>query len=340
MDKPRILVIDDDLAVHQSLKALLAGEQYDLEFAANGPDGLEKAERLRPDVILLDVMIPSVDGFEVCYQLRTNPVLAEAPILMMTASGDRDLRLLGLEKGADDFLFKPIDKLELRTRLRTITRLDRYRKLYTERSRLEIAVKNLENSHFSLQKAYDETIEGWARVLDMRDKEIQGHSKRVRDLTISLAYQLDIPEDEIIHISRGALLHDLGKIALPDVILRKPGQLTDTEWAIMRKHPTYAFEMLSPIEYLRPALEIPYCHHEKWDGSGYPRGLRGTQIPRAARIFAVVDVWDACRSNRPYRPALSDIQTLQYIQGQSGAHFEPQIVEMLMAHVASFEESR
>jgi HD-GYP domain-containing protein (c-di-GMP phosphodiesterase class II) len=164
--------------------------------------------------------------------------------------------------------------------------------------------------------------------LDLRDRETEGHSRRVTELTVKLAKTLGMSDDEIIHIRRGALLHDMGKIGVPDSILHKPAKLTDEEWAIMRRHPQLAYDMLFIIEYLRPALEIPLNHHEKWDGTGYPRGLKGEEIPIVARLFAVVDVWDALTSDRPYRPAWSQDEALAYIREQSGKHFDPQVVDL------------
>ena len=152
-------------------------------------------------------------------------------------------------------------------------------------------------------------------------------ARRVTEMTLKLAREMGLSDAELVHVRRGALLHDIGKMGVPDYILHKPGALTDEEWEIMRKHPVYAYEMLSPIAYLRPALDIPYCHHEKWDGTGYPRGLQGEQIPVAARIFAIVDVWDALRSERPYRQAWSDEAALAHIKEQAGKHFDPQVVE-------------
>ena len=184
-----------------------------------------------------------------------------------------------------------------------------------------------QQANLSLQIAYDDTIEGWSRALDLRDKETEGHTLRVTDLTLQLAQTMGIPEHELVHIRRGALLHDIGKMGIPDQILLKTGPLTEEEWEIMRRHPTYAFEMLSPIRYLHSAVDIPFCHHEKWDGTGYPRGLKGEDIPLVARIFAVVDVWDALTSDRPYRSAWSQEQALQYIQEQAGKHFDPTCVQ-------------
>jgi HD-GYP domain-containing protein (c-di-GMP phosphodiesterase class II) len=199
-------------------------------------------------------------------------------------------------------------------------------------NQIAIAIDNinlyqgLQRSNLELTLAYDATIEGWSRALDLRDKETEGHSRRVTDLTMQLAEQMDVSVQELVHIRRGALLHDIGKLGVPDHILLKPGKLTDEEWDLMHQHPTHAYNLLAPIAYLSPALDIPYCHHEKWDGTGYPRSLKGDQIPLAARLFAVVDVWDALTSDRPYRQAWSKSQTLQYIQEQSGKHFDPMVV--------------
>jgi putative nucleotidyltransferase with HDIG domain len=190
--------------------------------------------------------------------------------------------------------------------------------------------QDLQRSNQELILAYDATLEGWVRALDMRDKETENHTQRVTEMTLRLARAIGMPEKEMVHIRRGALLHDIGKMGIPDSILHKPGKLTEQEWEIMRKHPVYAYNFLAPIAYLRPALDIPYCHHEKWDGSGYPRGLKGEQIPKAARIFAVVDVWDALSSDRPYRKAWPKKKVLQYLKEQSGLHFDPAVVKAFL----------
>lgn len=189
---------------------------------------------------------------------------------------------------------------------------------------------NLEKANTGLRQAYDQTLEGWVHALDIRDEETEGHSRRVTETTVKLALMANIPHAELVHVRRGALLHDIGKLGIPDSILLKPGKLTDEEWTVMRKHPVYAFEWLAPIGYLKPALDIPYCHHEKWDGTGYPRGLRGEVIPLSARLFAVVDVWDALRSDRPYRKAWEKEKVLDHIKSLSGTHFDPVAAEMFL----------
>jgi PAS domain S-box-containing protein len=189
----------------------------------------------------------------------------------------------------------------------------------------------LQRSNEELSLAYDTTIEGWARALDMRDKETEGHSRRVTELTIRIANEFQLKKDEMVHIRRGALLHDIGKMGIPDSILLKPGKLTEEEWVIMRLHPVYARDLIYPIEHLRPAIDIPYYHHEKWDGSGYPEGLKGEHIPLAARIFSVVDVWDALRSDRPYRPAWPREKVENHIRSLVGTQFDAGVVEMFLA---------
>ena len=190
---------------------------------------------------------------------------------------------------------------------------------------------DLQRSHIELAIAYDTTLEGWSRALDLRDKETEGHTQRVTDTTLLLARQFGMRSSDMIHVRRGALLHDIGKMGIPDSILLKPGPLDDEEWEVMRRHPVYAMELLSHIPYLKPSLDIPYCHHEKWDGSGYPRGIRNEQIPLSARLFAVVDVWDALRSDRPYRSGWPMEKVLEHIRQGSGSHFDSQAVEAFLS---------
>jgi putative nucleotidyltransferase with HDIG domain len=184
----------------------------------------------------------------------------------------------------------------------------------------------LQKSNQELSLAYDTTLEGWSKALDLRDQETEGHAQRVTDLTISLARKLNLSNDEIVHLRRGALLHDIGKMGIPDQILLKPAPLTDEEWSIMRKHPEYAYALLSPIKFLDKAVDIPHYHHERWDGKGYPKGLRGEEIPLTARIFAVVDVWDALSTDRPYRAKWSRDMVKEHLISSSGTHFDPQVV--------------
>jgi HD-GYP domain-containing protein (c-di-GMP phosphodiesterase class II) len=195
----------------------------------------------------------------------------------------------------------------------------------------------LQAANSELLQAYDATIAGWSRAMDMRDRETEGHTERVSNLTLDIATALGLSEEKLVQARRGAMLHDIGKLGVPDQILNKPGPLTDEEWVIMKRHPVLAYQMLSSIEYLHPALAIPYCHHENWDGTGYPRGLKGPQIPLEARIFALVDVYDALTSDRPYRTAWSQEKTLEYIQGLSGKQFDPQVTAQFPALLRKYK---
>jgi HD-GYP domain-containing protein (c-di-GMP phosphodiesterase class II) len=198
-----------------------------------------------------------------------------------------------------------------------------------------IMFRELQKSNIELSLAYDATIEGLTRALDLRDRETEEHTRRVSDTTVKLAVHLGMSNTDLVHIRRGAILHDIGKVAIPDRILFKPGPLADDEWNIMRRHPGIAVDLLSSISYLAQALEIPHWHHEKWDGSGYPDHLSGEAIPFSARLFALVDVYDALTSNRPYRTAWSKQKTLQYIEGESGRHFDPAIVPKFVSYMNS-----
>jgi putative two-component system response regulator len=323
-----ILIVDDEEAGRQTLESILEGEGYQLVIAENGQQAIEMAKATLPDVILLDVMMPGMTGFQVCERIRNDPSIAEIPIILLTALDDRDSLLTGLKAGADDFITKPFDRFELRARLIGITRLNRYHKLAEERQKLR-------DVHAELMEAYEETIAGWSRAMDLRDRETEGHSQRVTDLTLKMAKMFGMSDEELVQVRRGALLHDMGKLGIPDAILQKQDKLNEEELQTMRKHPQFAYDLLNPIEYLRGALAIPFCHHEKWDGTGYPRGLKGDEIPVAARLFAVVDVWDALTSDRSYRAAWKKEEALEYIREQSGKHFDPQVVDLFFKVIES-----
>jgi putative nucleotidyltransferase with HDIG domain len=194
----------------------------------------------------------------------------------------------------------------------------------------------LQNAKEDLLLAYDQTIEALSYGLDLRDKETEGHSQRVTELTVKIAEKFGIKGEKLRYVKWGALLHDIGKLGVPDSILLKPGPLTDKEWEIMKKHPEYGYNMLKKVDFLLPALEIPLYHHEKWDGSGYPKGLKGDEIPLPARIFAVVDVWDALTNERPYRPPWSKEKALEYIISQSGKHFDPEVVKVFLEVIREY----
>ena len=192
-------------------------------------------------------------------------------------------------------------------------------------------VSRLRTSRQELMDAYDTTLEGWAKALELRDQVTEGHTSRVADVTVELAKRFDLKEEDLAEIRRGALLHDIGKMGIPDSILQKPGPLTAEEWTVMHQHPELARRMLESVDFLSDAVEIPFCHHEHWDGTGYPRGLKGEEIPISARIFSVVDVWDALRSDRPYRKAMPDEEAWTWIHKGRGSMFDPRVVDEFVA---------
>jgi diguanylate cyclase (GGDEF)-like protein len=248
----------------------------------------------------------------------------DAPML------ERAIRYALQRSRAEEALRRARDELEERVAERTAELAGANHELRAEvaerlRAEQEISILNEE-----LMRAYDATIEGWARALDLRDKETEGHSRRVTQLTVYLARAAGLGPEELEQVRRGALLHDIGKMGIPDHILLKPGPLTQEEWEVMRRHPQFAYDWLAPINFLRPALEIPHCHHERWDGSGYPRGLSGEEIPLSARIFAAADIWDALTSDRPYRKAWPRAEVLDHLRSMAGTHLDPNVVELLL----------
>ena len=191
----------------------------------------------------------------------------------------------------------------------------------------------LQQTNRELTLAYEATIEGWSRALELRNKEIAGHSLRVTEMTLRLARKMGISDEQLVHIRRGALLHDIGKLGIPDAILFKPDLLTEQERQVMRQHPVLGYTLLSPIQFLRPALDIVYCHHENWDGNGYSRGLKGEEIPQAVCLFSVVNVWDALIADRPFRRGVSKNDAVAYIKDQGGKQFDPQAVEVFLTFI-------
>jgi HD-GYP domain-containing protein (c-di-GMP phosphodiesterase class II) len=198
-----------------------------------------------------------------------------------------------------------------------------------------LVIRNLERTIIELEMAYDATIEAWTHALDLRDKESAGHTRHVTEMTVRLAREFGLSADQIPHVQRGALLHDIGKMGIPDTVFHKTSSLSSEEWVLVRRHPQIAYDMLSPIAYLFPALDIPHYHHEKWDGTGYVYGLKGDQIPFTARMFAVVDVYESLTSDRLYRKAWPEESAREYLQEQAGQHFDPQVVEIFLKNVLS-----
>jgi putative two-component system response regulator len=328
----RVLIVDDTPDVLRLLAQILETDGCQVLQAPNGKIALQIAERAAPDLILLDIQMPEMDGYETCEQLKGTEKLEGIPVIFVSGLGETLDKVKAFQLGAVDYITKPFQEEELLARVRTHLRLreltEHLETRVKERTQ-ELALANQQLQHYNqeLNLAYDLTLEGWAKALELRDPETKDHSQQVIDLTLQLSRVLGISDEDFVHVYRGALLHDIGKMGIPDSILLKPGALSDDEWEIMKQHPVYAYDMLSSITYLHRALEIPYCHHEKWDGSGYPRGLESEQIPLSARIFALVDNWDALRSDRPYRKAWSREKALDYIREKRGSHFDPRVVD-------------
>ncbi len=269
------------------------------------------------DLILADYSLPQFTALNALHLLQERQL--DIPFIVVTGSIE-EAAIECMKQGASDYLLK--DRLgRLGPAIESALQQKRLR---AEKRQAEEA---LQRAHRNLAEAYEETLRGWSKAMDLHDHELEGHSERVTAMTLKLAAAMGMPEEQIKYIQRGALLHDIGKIAVPDAILQKPGPLSEEDWVIMRKHPLYALEMLAAISYLRPSLDIPYAHHERWDGSGYPRGLKGEEIPLAARIFAIIDVWDALLYARVYHPAWEIPKLKEYILSQSGRQFDPRVVE-------------
>jgi putative two-component system response regulator len=326
----KILIVDDKEENLYALGLILDDiPNIHLIQADKGNDALMYTLEHDFCLAIVDVQMPEMDGYELVELLRGNQKTAQLPVIFVSAIFSDEFHLRkGYDVGAVDFLSKPFNPQILLSKVRVFI------SLYEQRLQLEDWSRSLEKlvaqRTAELADAYASTLEGWALALELREQETAGHCDRVVELTMNFAKRLGVPQADLVHIHRGALLHDIGKMGVPDSILLKPGPLTDEEWTIMRRHPVYAYELLRQISFLLPALDIPYYHHEKWDGSGYPTGLSGEDIPLAARIFAIVDVWDALLSDRPYRQALPKKRVIEYIQGESGRHFDPKLVEVFL----------
>ena len=338
MKKAAILIVDDKQDNVDLLVGLLEKSGFGrLKSTTDSRRVATLFTEFQPDLILLDLMMPHLDGFQVMELLRPRITPDEyLPILVLTADATPQTKLRALANGANDFLSKPFDVAEVTSRIKNLLETRRmHLQLHDMNEALDGKVRErtveLHRANTDLVAAYDATIEGWSRAMDLRDKETEGHSQRVTEMTERLAREVGMGDEEILNARRGALLHDLGKMGIPDSVLLKPGKLTDEEWVVMRTHPRLAYDLLRPIDYLHTSLDIPYCHHEKWDGSGYPRGLRGEEIPQSARLFAVVDVWDALKSNRPYRDGWPEERVLEHIEAGSGTHFDPDAAAVFLS---------
>ncbi|MGL4208707.1 MAG: HD domain-containing phosphohydrolase [Candidatus Adiutrix sp.] len=348
LDSPqKIMVVDDELLNLKLIAAMLKPQGYEVILANNGEECLAKVEQSPPDLILMDIMMPNMNGFEVVTKLKSREHLALIPIVMVTALQDVGDRVKALEVGADDFLTKPVDRMELRARVRSLLKVKAYNDHmvnYRQELEREVAKQTLElknaslkiaDAHSKLRDASLETIFRLARAAEYKDEDTGTHIISMSRISAFLAERLGFNPVVVERILYASPMHDIGKIGIPDRILLKNGPLNDEEWVIMRMHTVFGSQILegSQIGFLRLGEIIARTHHEKWDGSGYPNGLAGYKIPLAGRIVAVADVFDALMSKRPYKPALTIEQTVEIMQAGRGTHFDPAVIDVLFLHL-------
>lgn len=335
---PRILVVDDEDLNLRLMNAMLVPLGYEVLLASDGEEALQKARELSPDVVLLDVMMPRIDGFEVARRLKAEEETRIIPIVMVTALSEVEDRVKGLEAGADDFLTKPVDKTELRARVGSLLKVKAYNDhMRNHQKELEAAVaertEELRQAFQKVKAASLETIYRLARAAEYKDEDTGAHIVRMSHYSAAVAQKLSLPKDEVDAILYAAPMHDIGKIGTPDRILLKPGKLDPDEWKIMKQHTTIGARILegSDAEFIKLGETIALTHHEKWNGSGYPKGLKGSEIPIVGRITAIADVFDALTSKRPYKESFSLEKSFNIIREGRGSHFDPAVVDAFFA---------
>ena len=315
---PTILVVDDDAAVRASLAKLLQSEGLHVATAGNGSGALEAIQQVRPDVVLLDVLMPDLNGYQVCHAIKTNPATRLIPVVLLTGLSATDDRVQGLEAGADDFITKPPDRIELLARVRSLVRLKRYTDELEQAEAVLLAL---------------------ARSIEGKDPYTEGHCERLSKYASALGSRLGLSLDDTVALERAGVLHDIGKVAVPDSILLKEGPLTEDEWTVVREHPVMGEHICRPIRSFAPVLPIIRHHHEKFDGSGYPDGLSGGHIPITARVLQVADVFDALTTHRPYRPAMSHEKAFETMREEVGrGWWDPDVFAALPDLVAENAE--
>ena len=335
MDLEKIMVVDDEEAIREVVSTLLESQGFQCTTAANGRIAAETFRNDTFDLVLSDIVMPEMDGLKLLNEIRSQD--PDVPVIMVTAMHDISIALEAIRAGAYDYILKPFEKDQLQLSVR---RALEHRRLVLEnrtyQSDLEHLVaertQQLSIALQDLEQSYDYTLEALGGALDAKDAETEGHCQRVTAFTITIARAMGVDKALLRHIARGAFLHDIGKMGVPDSILRKPGPLTPEERDVMRKHCEIGFAVLERIPFLKEAAEIVLTHQECYDGSGYPRGLKGEQIPLGARIFAVADTLDAMISDRPYRKALPISAAREEIQRHAGKQFDPRVVQVFLAH--------
>ncbi len=335
MSTEKILVVDDEEALREVLCSLLEAAGYRCLSMANGKEALLEVERANPDLVISDILMPGMDGLALLDRLRAYDI--DIPVILVTAMHDVSVAIQAIRNGAYDYILKPFERDQLYLSVR---RALEHRRLVCENKvyqrdlerLVEQKTHQLSRALRELEQSYDYTLEALGGALDARDAETEGHCQRVTAVTITLAKAIGVSGEALRHIARGAFLHDIGKMGIPDNILRKPGPLTEAERAIMRRHCEIGYSLLSTIPFLHDAAQIVLTHQEHFDGTGYPRGLKGKEIPLGARIFAVADTLDAMISDRPYRKALSIGRAREEIVSHSGTQFDPDVVRVFLDH--------
>ncbi len=339
--KSRILVVDDEDALRRVMQARLIAMGYEVILARDGDEGFARAVRDKPDLVLLDVMMPKLDGFEVARQLKESPQTGQIPIVMVTGLGDPDDRVRALEAGADDFLTKPVDPSELKARVKSLLKVKAFNdhmRHYEEELEAEVARKteDLTAALRKIETATLDTIYRLSRAAECKDQDTGVHVQRVGHYAALMAQRTGQATGFVDMIMYAAPMHDVGKIGIPDRILLKPGKLDPDEWCVMKAHTEIGAAILgeSDTEILRMAESVALSHHEKWDGSGYPLGLKGAGIPLPGRLTAIADVFDALCSRRPYKEPLSVDQSVDIIRKGRELHFDPEVVDAFLASQA------
>ncbi|MBC8459302.1 MAG: two-component system response regulator [Deltaproteobacteria bacterium] len=332
--RSKVLVVDDEEKNLRLMEALLLPMGYEVIMANNGEEALEKVQEIPPDVILLDIMMPKMDGFEVARRLKEEEDTSIIPIVMVTALREVDDRVKALEVGADDFLSKPVDKTELKARVQSLLKVKAYNdhmRDYQKELEAEVAkrTKQLRRAFEKIKMASLDTIYRLSRAAEYKDEDTGAHILRMSHYSAAVARQMGLNQKTVESILYSAPMHDVGKIGAPDRILLKPGKLDADEWKIMKQHATIGGKILagSDAGFIKLAEVIALTHHEKWDGSGYPRGLKGSKIPLAGCVTAIADVFDALTSKRPYKEAFSLEKSYGIIREGRGNHFDPDVVD-------------
>ena len=321
-----ILIVDDDWQVREVLHEIFLSAGYTCQVAGDGREGLDLFRATLPPLTVTDLKMPVMDGIALLQGIRQAD--SDAAVIVLTGAADVKTAIESLKLGAHDFIMKPVNVDEL---LIAADRAIERRQLLIERREYQALLEQrVEEATQNLASAYTQTLEALGAALDSRDVGTESHSRRVHGYSLALARAHGMPDDQLADLAHGVLLHDIGKIGIPDAILLKPGSLTPDEWQVMRTHPEIGKRLIEKIPFLHNAIPVVWCHHEKWDGTGYPRGLKGEAIPLNARIFSVVDAFDAMTFDRPYSKAIAFEAATAEIKRCAGSHFDPQVVESFL----------